>query len=41
MSSTPRHTEPIDVHLILRRDTADGPQILLSRRAGQVYAAEL
>ncbi|MEU2346357.1 NUDIX domain-containing protein [Streptomyces sp. NPDC013082] len=29
------------MHLILRRDTADGPQILLSRRAGQVYAAEL
>lgn len=41
MSGAPRHTEPIDVHLILRRDTADGPQILLSRRAGQVYAAGL
>ncbi|WP_326681638.1 NUDIX domain-containing protein [Streptomyces sp. NBC_01237] len=36
-----RHTEPVDVHLILRRETADGPQVLLSRRAGQVYAAGL
>lgn len=36
-----RHTEPIDVHLILRRQTEQGPEILLSRRAGQVYAAGL
>ncbi|MFE9812510.1 phosphotransferase [Streptomyces sp. NPDC005548] len=41
MSGRQRHTEPVDVHLILRRETADGPQILLSRRAGQVYAAGL
>ncbi|MFI6113249.1 phosphotransferase [Kitasatospora sp. NPDC051164] len=41
MSGGQRHTEPVDVHLILRRETADGPQILLSRRAGQVYAAGL
>jgi hypothetical protein len=41
MSSKQRHTEPVDVHLILRRETADGPQVLLSRRAGQVYAAGL
>ncbi|MGW6485760.1 NUDIX hydrolase [Streptomyces sp. NPDC055056] len=36
-----RHTEPVDVHLILRRETAGGPQVLLSRRAGRVYAAGL
>ncbi|MBB4795383.1 8-oxo-dGTP pyrophosphatase MutT (NUDIX family) [Streptomyces nodosus] len=36
-----RHTEPLDVHLILRRDTGDGPEVLLSRRAGAVYAAGL
>jgi len=36
-----RHTEPLDVHLILRRDTSDGPEVLLSRRAGAVYAAGL
>ncbi|MGV9654470.1 phosphotransferase [Streptomyces sp. NPDC003554] len=41
MSRGQRHTEPVDVHLILRRETADGPQVLLSRRAGQVYAAGL
>lgn len=34
-----RHTEPLDVHLILRRDTGTGPEVLLSRRAGAVYAA--
>ncbi|WND40746.1 phosphotransferase (plasmid) [Streptomyces sp. BB1-1-1] len=39
--SAGRHTEAVDVHLILRRDTAQGPEILLSRRAGQVYAAGL
>ncbi|WP_250305071.1 phosphotransferase [Streptomyces sp. A 4/2] len=41
MSGGQRHTEPVDVHLILRRETADGPQVLLSRRAGQVYATGL
>lgn len=41
MSAGQRHTEPVDVHLILRRETADGPEVLLSRRAGQVYAAGL
>ncbi|MFD7537506.1 phosphotransferase [Streptomyces sp. NPDC059819] len=41
MNGQQRHTEPVDVHLILRRETADGPQVLLSRRAGQVYAAGL
>jgi hypothetical protein len=41
MSGGQRHTEPVDVHLILRRESAGGPQVLLSRRAGQVYAASL
>jgi ADP-ribose pyrophosphatase YjhB (NUDIX family) len=36
-----RHAEPIDVHLILRRETDTGPEILLSRRAGGVYASGL
>ncbi|MFJ8743216.1 phosphotransferase [Embleya sp. NPDC127516] len=36
-----RHTEPVDVHLILRRDSVDGTRVLLSRRAGTVYAAGL
>ncbi|MER5549781.1 phosphotransferase [Streptomyces sp. NPDC002589] len=36
-----RHTEPVDVHLILLRDTATGPEVLLSRRAGDVYASGL
>ncbi|MFE5331261.1 NUDIX domain-containing protein [Embleya sp. NPDC056575] len=31
----------MDVHLILRHDGADGPRVLLSRRAGAVYAAGL
>ncbi|MFE5326207.1 NUDIX domain-containing protein [Embleya sp. NPDC056575] len=31
----------MDVHLILRRDGAAGPQVLLSRRAGAVYASGL
>ncbi|MFJ8676258.1 phosphotransferase [Streptomyces sp. NPDC093589] len=34
-----RHTEPVDVHLLLRRDRTTGPEVLLSRRAGSVYAA--
>ncbi|MFF1907242.1 phosphotransferase [Kitasatospora sp. NPDC058218] len=37
----PRHQEPVDVHLILRRDGAAGAGVLLSRRAGRVYAAGL
>ncbi|WP_236242396.1 phosphotransferase [Streptomyces sp. CC228A] len=41
MSGEQRHREPVDVHLILRRDGAAGPEILLSRRAGQVYASGL
>ncbi|GAB2735316.1 phosphotransferase [Kitasatospora kifunensis] len=40
-SAPPRHQEPVDVHLILRRDGAAGPEVLLSRRAGQVYASGL
>ncbi|MBL1106485.1 NUDIX domain-containing protein [Streptomyces sp. 5-8] len=36
-----RHREPLDVHLILRRETAGGPEVLMSRRAGAVYAAGL
>ncbi|MFF0000535.1 phosphotransferase [Streptomyces avermitilis] len=39
MSGTQRHTEPLDVHLIAVRDGAAGPEVLLSRRAGDVYAA--
>ncbi|WP_079403307.1 NUDIX domain-containing protein [Streptomyces sp. 3211] len=35
----PRHTVPVDVHLVLRRDGGSGPEVLLSRRAGSVYAA--
>ncbi|WP_331759743.1 phosphotransferase [Streptomyces anulatus] len=41
MSGGERHAEPVDVHLILRRETGDGPEVLLSRRAGKVYAAGL
>ncbi|MEU8794597.1 phosphotransferase [Streptomyces sp. NPDC048643] len=41
MNGQQRHTEPVDVHLILRRETVGGPQVLLSRRAGRVYAAGL
>ncbi|MEV5988520.1 NUDIX hydrolase [Streptomyces sp. NPDC052051] len=40
-SGAGRHTEPLDVHLLLRRETGHGPEILLSRRAGAVYAAGL
>ncbi|MGF1425869.1 phosphotransferase [Kitasatospora sp. LaBMicrA B282] len=35
----PRHQEPVDVHLLLLRDGLAGPEVLLSRRAGHVYAA--
>ncbi|MFD6464831.1 NUDIX domain-containing protein [Streptomyces goshikiensis] len=41
MSGGPRHTVPVDVHLILRRDGESGPEVLLSRRAGPVYATGL
>ncbi|WFB11359.1 NUDIX domain-containing protein [Streptomyces sp. LX-29] len=41
MSGQQRHREPIDVHLVLRRDSSAGPEVLLSRRAGDVYAAGL
>ncbi|WP_328786371.1 MULTISPECIES: hypothetical protein [unclassified Streptomyces] len=37
MSSTQRHTEPLDVHLIAAREGAAGLEVLLSRRAGDVY----
>ncbi|MDV5143434.1 phosphotransferase [Streptomyces sp. SBC-4] len=36
-----RHTVPLDVHLIATRDGPAGPEVLLSRRAGAVYAAGL
>ncbi|MFK4111408.1 NUDIX domain-containing protein [Streptomyces sp. NPDC002176] len=36
-----RHTVPLDVHLILRREGGSGPEVLVSRRAGSVYAAGL
>ncbi|MGW5213486.1 phosphotransferase [Streptomyces sp. NPDC004051] len=39
MTGTQRHTEPLDVHLIALRDGSAGPEVLLSRRAGDVYAA--
>nr|WP_024127225.1 phosphotransferase [Streptomyces sp. F8]AHE39961.1 NUDIX hydrolase [Streptomyces sp. F8] len=38
MSGTQRHTEPLDVHLLAVRDGEAGPEVLLSRRAGDVYA---
>ncbi|MFD3563426.1 phosphotransferase [Streptomyces sp. NPDC058686] len=41
MSGQQRHREPIDVHLILRRDGEAGAEVLLSRRAGDVYASGL
>ncbi|GEB54437.1 NUDIX hydrolase [Streptomyces gardneri] len=39
MSGDGRHTVPLDVHLIAVRDGAKGAEVLLSRRAGSVYAA--
>ncbi|MEU5805919.1 phosphotransferase [Streptomyces sp. NPDC047718] len=36
-----RYALPVDVHLILRRDGGKGPEVLLSRRAGPVYASGL
>ncbi|APU42963.1 NUDIX domain-containing protein [Streptomyces sp. TN58] len=41
MSGGARQTVPVDVHLILRRDGESGPEVLLSRRAGPVYASGL
>lgn len=41
MSGQQRHREPIDVHLILRRDKEAGAEVLLSHRAGDVYASGL
>ncbi|MFJ7591784.1 phosphotransferase [Streptomyces sp. NPDC097617] len=41
MSGGPRHTVPVDVHLVLRRTSGSGPEVLLSRRSGPVYAAGL
>ncbi|MFI9585958.1 hypothetical protein ACIHCQ_29890 [Streptomyces sp. NPDC052236] len=41
MSGQQRHREPIDVHLILRRDGEAGAEVLLSRRAGDVYVSGL
>lgn len=41
MNGGKRHTEPVDVHPIPRRETPEGPEVLMSRRAGQVYAAGL
>ncbi|MEE1931532.1 phosphotransferase [Streptomyces sp. TRM 70351] len=39
MTGAQRHTELLDVHLIALRDGPAGPEVLLSRRAGDVYAA--
>ncbi|MYT25563.1 phosphotransferase [Streptomyces sp. SID7760] len=36
-----RHTLPVDVHLLAVRDGEGGPEVLLSRRAGDVYAPGL
>ncbi len=41
MSGRQRYTVPVDVHLILRRETGAGPEVLVSRRAGPVYATGL
>ncbi|MFD7834694.1 NUDIX domain-containing protein [Streptomyces sp. NPDC059761] len=41
MSGGARHTVPVDVHLVLRRSGEHGPEVLLSRRAGPVYASGL
>ncbi|WP_239484322.1 NUDIX domain-containing protein [Streptomyces sp. CS081A] len=39
MSGGGRHMVPVDVHLIAVRDGEEGREVLLSRRAGDVYAA--
>lgn len=36
-----RHTVPVDVHLLAVREGDQGPEVLLSRRAGEVYASGL
>ncbi|MEU4359966.1 methyltransferase, FxLD system [Streptomyces virginiae] len=36
-----RHTVPVDVHLLAVRDGEQGREVLLSRRAGDVYASGL
>lgn len=41
MSGHQRYTVPVDVHLILRRESGAGAEVLVSRRAGAVYAAGL
>ncbi|MGP3690303.1 NUDIX domain-containing protein [Streptomyces sp. IBSNAI002] len=41
LNGIPRHTVPVDVHLILSREGERGPEVLLSRRAGAVYASGL
>ncbi|WP_244334806.1 NUDIX hydrolase [Streptomyces seoulensis] len=41
MSGHQRYTVPVDVHLILRRESGAGTEVLVSRRAGAVYAAGL
>jgi hypothetical protein len=39
VSGPQRHTEPLDAHLIAVPDGTVGPEVLLSRRVGDVYAA--
>ncbi|MGW2634857.1 NUDIX hydrolase, partial [Streptomyces chattanoogensis] len=39
--ASPRFEVPVDVHLILRRTGNHGAEVLLSRRAGDVYASGL
>ncbi|WP_424215955.1 NUDIX hydrolase (plasmid) [Streptomyces sp. BI20] len=34
-----RYAVPVDVHVILRREGPAGPEVLLTRRAGPVYAS--
>ncbi|MFE2014276.1 phosphotransferase [Streptomyces sp. NPDC059491] len=41
MSGDARHTVRVDVHVLAIRDGKDGPEVLLSRRAGDVYATGL
>lgn len=36
-----RYKVPVDVHLIVLRDSPGSRQVLLSRRAGEVYEAAL
>ncbi|MEU7283445.1 NUDIX domain-containing protein [Streptomyces sp. NPDC045431] len=41
VSAGGRYTVPVDVHLLAVRDGGQGPEVLLSRRAGEVYASGL